>query len=96
MHNAQIIFDPSYLTIDIIKECDWKHFYGNVHEAIPPNTPPPRGKDVNQQMFVDSDHASKSPDVMMLAHRLSDLFEYGPNYMAFKEASNNRDQHIWC
>jgi hypothetical protein len=58
-HNARIIFDPSYPTIDmtVFKECDWKHFYGNVHEAIPPNAPPPRGKDVDLQMFVDSDHA---------------------------------------
>jgi hypothetical protein len=48
-HNAQIIFDPSYPTIDmtVFRECDWKHFYGNVHEAILPNAPPPRGKDIN-------------------------------------------------
>jgi hypothetical protein len=59
-HNACIILDPSYPTIDmtVFKECDWKHFYGNVHEAIPPNAPPPRGKDVDLRMFVDSDHAS--------------------------------------
>jgi hypothetical protein len=44
-HNAQIIFDPSYPTVDmtVLKEqCDWKHFYSSVHEAIPPNAPPPR------------------------------------------------------
>jgi hypothetical protein len=29
-----------------------------VHKAIPPNAPPPRGKDIDLQMFVDSDHAS--------------------------------------
>jgi hypothetical protein len=58
-HNARIIFDPSYPTIDmtVFKECDWKHFYGNVHEAIPPSTPLPRGKDIDLRMFVDSDHA---------------------------------------
>jgi hypothetical protein len=41
----------------VFKECNWKHFYGDVHEAIPPNTPLPRGKDIDLQMFVDSDHA---------------------------------------
>jgi hypothetical protein len=58
-HNAHIIFNPSYPTIDmtVFKECDWKHFYGDVHEAIPPNAPLPRGKDVDLQMFVNSDHA---------------------------------------
>ena len=39
------------------KECDWKQFYGDVTEAIPPNAPEPRGKDVDLRMFVDSDHA---------------------------------------
>jgi hypothetical protein len=32
-------------------------FYGNVEEAIPPNMPPPLGKDVDLRMMVDSDHA---------------------------------------
>jgi len=27
-----------------------------VQEAIPPNFPPPRGKDVDLRMYVDSDH----------------------------------------
>jgi hypothetical protein len=31
--------------------------YGNVEEAIPPNMPPPLGKDVDLCMMVDSDHA---------------------------------------
>ena len=48
-HNVNIIFNPLYPTIDmtVFKECNWKHFYGDVHEAIPPNAPPPRGKDVD-------------------------------------------------
>ncbi|KAI2509582.1 Reverse transcriptase (RNA-dependent DNA polymerase) [Fragilaria crotonensis] len=58
-HNARIVFDPSYATVDMsaFKECDWRAFYGDVREAIPPNSPPPRGKDVDLRMFVDSDHA---------------------------------------
>ncbi|KAI2495421.1 hypothetical protein MHU86_19096 [Fragilaria crotonensis] len=59
-HNARIVFDPTYPDIDrsAFKECDWKSFYGNVTEAIPPNAPPPRGKDVDIRLFVDSDHAN--------------------------------------
>jgi hypothetical protein len=53
------VFDPSYADVDmsVFKECDWRAFYGNVSEAIPPNAPQPRGKDVDLRMFVDSDHA---------------------------------------
>jgi hypothetical protein len=48
-HHARIVFDSSYPIIDVrdFKECDWKAFYGNVHEAIPPNAPVPRAKDVD-------------------------------------------------
>jgi hypothetical protein len=58
-HNARIVFDPSYPNIDMsdFKECDWKQYYGNVTEAIPPNTPEPRGKEVDLCIFVDSDDA---------------------------------------
>ena len=58
-HNSRVVFDPSYPTVDPsdFKECDWKHFYGDVHEALPPNAPEPRGKDVDLRMCVDSDHA---------------------------------------
>ena len=31
--------------------------YGDVKEAIPPNAPTPRGKDVDLRLYVDSDHA---------------------------------------
>jgi hypothetical protein len=41
----------------VFKECDWKHFYGDVHEAIMPNAPLPREKDIDLQMFIYSDHA---------------------------------------
>jgi hypothetical protein len=34
-------------------------FYDNVEEAIPPDMPPPLGKDVDLRMMVDSDHAGE-------------------------------------
>ena len=51
--------DPTYPMIDMtkFKECDWREFYGDVKEAIPPNAPLPRGKEVDLRLFVDSDHA---------------------------------------
>ena len=39
------------------KECDWRSFYGDAREVIPPNAPELRGKDVDLRVFVDSDHA---------------------------------------
>ena len=40
-HNAQIVFDPTFPTPDMsmFQELDWCDFYGEVKEAIPPNTP---------------------------------------------------------
>jgi hypothetical protein len=38
-------------------KCDWKSFYGEAREDIPPNAPTPCGKDADLQIFVDSDHA---------------------------------------
>lgn len=58
-HNSRLVFDPTYPEIDGNQfiEHDWKHFYGNVCEAIPPDMPKPKGKEVDIRMFVDSDHA---------------------------------------
>lgn len=59
-HNSRLIFDPTQPRIDINQfkaNEDWKNFYGDVKEAIPPNAPKPRGKAVTLRMFVDSDHA---------------------------------------
>ena len=59
-HNSRMVFDPSYPDIDMTQfkeDCEWKSFYGDVKEAIPPNAPEPRGKPLVMRMFVDSDHA---------------------------------------
>ena len=61
-HNSRMVFDPTYpdIHMTVFKECDWKHFYGEIKEAIPFNAPKPRGKEVDLRMFVDSDHAGDS------------------------------------
>ena len=38
-------------------KCNWKDFYGDAKEAIPPNVPEPLGMEVDLRMYVDSDHA---------------------------------------
>jgi len=57
-HNARLIFDPTYPDIDqtAFPVYDWMEFYGDVEEAIPPDMPPPLGKDIDLCMMVDSDH----------------------------------------
>jgi hypothetical protein len=58
-HNSRMVFDPTYYDIDmtVFKECDWREFYGDVREPVPPNMPEPRGKEVEIRLYVDSDHA---------------------------------------
>ncbi len=58
-HNSRMIFDPTppQIGMAVLKECDWKHFYGELKEAVPPNAPEPRGEVVDLRLFVDSSHA---------------------------------------
>jgi hypothetical protein len=60
-HNLQLIFDPTYPDIDqtAFPSFEWTEFYGNVEEAIPPDMPPPLGKNIDLCMMVDSDHAGE-------------------------------------
>ena len=58
-HNSILAFDPCYPNMDHSKfqECYWRDFHEGAVEAIPPNALSPRGKEVDLQMFVDSNHA---------------------------------------
>ena len=53
------MFDPPYSDIDYcnVWNCALANFYEDALEAIPPNTPPLRGKEVDLCIFVDSNHA---------------------------------------
>jgi hypothetical protein len=58
-HNARLVLDPTYNDADegLFVKCDWKEFYGDVKEPIPPNVPEPLGKEVDVKLCVDSSHA---------------------------------------
>jgi hypothetical protein len=54
-----IVFDEKEAQIDemTFTNPDWKDFYQDAEEAIPPNMPEPLGKSVTVSAFVDADHA---------------------------------------
>ena len=58
-HNSRLAVDPSCPNINHSNfwECDWTDFNEGAVEAIPPNAPVPRGKEVDICMFIDSDQA---------------------------------------
>ena len=58
-HNSRLVLDPTYPVIpqNTFQMHEWTNFYGNIKEAIPPVTPEPRGKEVDLQMYDDSDPA---------------------------------------
>ena len=61
-HNSRLLFDLTYpdIEFDTFNDvAEWKTLYGDVTEAIPPNSPNPRGKSVNLRIWVDSDHAGE-------------------------------------
>jgi hypothetical protein len=58
-HNSRIAFDPSYPEIDQSQfpRKDWRRFYDNMEEPLPPNAPKPLGKPITIRIYVDADHA---------------------------------------
>jgi hypothetical protein len=60
-HNARVVFDPTYPDVDIhaFIKTDLKPMYGDVKEAVQPNAPATRGKAIDLNLFVASDHAGE-------------------------------------
>jgi hypothetical protein len=55
-----IALDPTYPDIEynaFNDGADWREFYGDIKEPIPPNAPEERGRELVVRLFVDSDHA---------------------------------------
>jgi hypothetical protein len=57
---GRLAFDPKAPDINeqhFHNNADWKEFYGDVEEELPPNMPEPRGHSVSISAFVDANHA---------------------------------------
>ncbi len=55
-----VAFDPKTPMVDesAFNNCaDWKEFYGEVQEELPPKMPKPWGQRVTISAFVDANHA---------------------------------------
>ena len=57
--NGRLIFDPTYPTIDYnaFPKNEWSNFYGAHKKEIPPDMPPPLGKEMIIVSYVDADFA---------------------------------------
>ena len=55
IHNSRVVFDSFYPNID--HNHFWEYFYEGAVDSIPSDPPPKRGKEVDLDMFIDSNHA---------------------------------------
>ena len=57
--NLHLVFDPNYVAWEQanFNETNWKEFYGDVKEPIPPNASSPKGHPIQINAFVDADNA---------------------------------------
>ena len=60
-YNYRMASDPTYPAINMndFQECKQKNFYGGLKEAIPPDAPEERGKEVDLRGYVESNHAGE-------------------------------------
>ena len=58
-NRSKSVFDDREPIFDerAFHECDWKEFYPDAAEVIPPDMPIPLGKAIVMSCFVDADHA---------------------------------------
>jgi hypothetical protein len=57
---GHVAFDPKTPVVDesaFNNGADWKEFYGEVQEELPPKMPKPRGQRITISAFVDANHA---------------------------------------
>ena len=58
-HNSRLVLDPTYPVIpqNTFQTHEQTNFCSNIKEAIPPDVPEPRGKEVDLLIYVNSNHA---------------------------------------
>jgi hypothetical protein len=56
---SKVVFDETRVSWDENKfeNVDWREFYDEAEELMPPNAPEPRGEPIQINCFVDADHA---------------------------------------
>ena len=57
---GRLAYDPKAPDVDelaFVQGADWKDFYRDVEEELPPRMPEPRGSRVIISAFVDADHS---------------------------------------
>jgi hypothetical protein len=58
-HNrSRIVMDDGYYPHKEIADVEWKEFYPDAKDVLPPDMPEPLGKPVQITMFVDASHAA--------------------------------------
>ncbi len=86
-NGAWIVFDPLTPNIDervFNPNADWRDFYGDVSEELPPNMPEPKGKSVIISCFVDANHAGNMHDHATFAYWYHHLCAECAHYLVLK------------
>ena len=55
---SRIVMDDSYFPHKETEKSDWSQFYPDAKDEIPPDMPEPRGRAIQQTVFVDASHAA--------------------------------------
>ena len=84
-----MVFNPKYPTtyMSMFHEHDWCDFYSDVKEAIPPNAPEPRYKEVDLRIFVDSDHSEDKLTIISRTRYITFLNNAPIAWLSKKQAS---------
>ena len=94
-YNSRMAFDPTYLAIDMsdFKDCGWKDYYGKFKEAIPPNYPEERGKEVDLCGYVESNHTGeKNKEVSFWVFH---ILEHVAKSMVLQQIGYDRYICVW-
>ena len=83
----RVFFDPFQTEVDerdfASEMTDWKEFYGNIKEELPPGMPEPMGKNSHMACFVDAVHAG---NVVTRRSHIGVLIDVINDYPVLKEA----------
>ena len=97
MHDeSALAFDATKPDIDesALQQVDWKDFYGEVEEKLPPKMPEPLGRPVTISCFVDANHAGNV--VTRWSHSGVLIFLINPaDYLVFQATEYCGVEQFW-